>query len=161
MKAKNLKKLQKNGICVPEFIVVESDREIDLSFSDSALFAVRSSAESEDAPDRSFAGQFETMLNVPREEVPEAVRKVLQSAGQENVRAYRETVGQEKPEAAKPGTPGIRVIIQRMLTPELSGVVFTANPAGILNETVVTAGAGLGEGIVRDEVPVTTCYYNQ
>ncbi|MBR6404662.1 MAG: hypothetical protein IKS18_00530 [Lachnospiraceae bacterium] len=161
MKAKNLKKLQKNGICVPEFIVVESDREIDLSFSDSALFAVRSSAEAEDSADRSFAGQFETMLNVPREEVPEAVRKVLQSAGQENVRAYRETVGQEKPEAAKPGTPGIRVIIQRMLTPELSGVVFTANPAGILNETVVTAGAGLGEGIVRDEVPVTTCYYNR
>ncbi|MBR6322074.1 MAG: hypothetical protein IKR59_04315 [Lachnospiraceae bacterium] len=152
MKAKNLELLKNNGIRVPEFIVVESEKEIDLSFSDSALFAVRSSAAAEDGTERSYAGQFETLLNVPREHVTEAVRKVLESAGNSNVAAYERTKGREKE---------IRVIIQKMLHPELSGVLFTANPAGILNETVVTAGKGLGEGVVRDEVPTITCFYNR
>ena len=85
MKAKNLELLKNNGIRVPDFIVVESEKEMDLSFSDSELFAVRSSASQEDQAGQSYAGQFETVLNVPREEVPEAVRRVLRSAEKETV----------------------------------------------------------------------------
>ncbi len=171
MKAKNLELLKNNGIRVPEFIVVESEKEADLSFSDSALFSVRSSAAAEDGTERSYAGQFETLLNVPREEVPDAVRKVLQSAKADKVISYRQAFGKAavpgSGDVREPGTessekkPKIRVIIQKMLAPELSGVMFTANPAGILNETVITVGKGLGDGIVRDEKPVTTVFYNR
>ncbi len=155
MKAKNLTILKENGIPVPEFTVVESGEEIDLSFSDSALFAVRSSAEAEDGKEASYAGQFETLLNVAREEVPAAVEKVLKSAAAENISEYQSSLN------AGNGAPKMRVIIQRMLSPQLSGVLFTSNPAGILNESVIVVGRGLGEGIVRDEVPVTTYFYNR
>ena len=175
MKAKYLSLLQENGIPVPEFIVVESEEEIDLSFSDSALFSVRSSALEEDGTEKSFAGQFETLLNVKREEVPEAVRKVLASAHSENAASYRAAVGGGVSEAGASQAPGkmpsgqsgpekpsgFRVIIQRMLQPQLSGVLFTANPAGILNESVLVVGRGLGEQIVRDQVAVTTYFYNR
>ena len=162
MKAKNLTLLQENGIPVPPFIVVESEEEIDLSFSDSALFAVRSSAASEDGAHESYAGQFDTVLNVPREEVKEAVRKVLKSAEAENVGLYREAAEKGAQEAEGGNAPKrMRVVIQEMLKPQLSGVLFTANPAGILNESVIVVGRGLGEGVVRDEVPVTTYYYNR
>ena len=154
MKAKNLELLKNNGIRVPDFIVVESEKEMDLSFSDSELFAVRSSASQEDQAGQSYAGQFETVLNVPREEVPEAVRRVLRSAEKETVRAYKETVSGN-------GADAVRVIIQNMLAPELSGVMFTANPAGILNETVITIGKGLGDGVVSDRTPVVTVFRNR
>ena len=154
MKAKNLELLKNNGIRVPDFIVVESEKEMDLSFSDSELFAVRSSASQEDQAGQSYAGQFETVLNVPREEVPEAVRRVLRSAEKETVRAYKETVSGD-------GADAVRVIIQNMLAPELSGVMFTANPAGILNETVITIGKGLGDGVVSDRTPVVTVFRNR
>ena len=154
MKAKNLELLKNNGIRVPDFIVVESEKEMDLSFSDSELFAVRSSASQEDQAGQSYAGQFETVLNVPREEVPEAVRRVLRSAEKETVCAYKETVSGN-------GADAVRVIIQNMLAPELSGVMFTANPAGILNETVITIGKGLGDGVVSDRTPVVTVFRNR
>ena len=48
-----------------------------------------------------------------------------------------------------------------MVPAEYSGVMFTANPMGLLNETVITVGHGLGEGVVGDKVATTTYYYNQ
>src|SRR5215212_2745490 len=43
-------------------------------------FAVRSSGVEEDLPGASYAGQYETVLNVPAEDVPTAVRHCLASA---------------------------------------------------------------------------------
>ena len=52
------------------------------------------------------------------------------------------------------------VIVQEMVDAELSGVIFTSNPQGILNEMTITVGEGLGEGIVSDKVDTVTYYYN-
>lgn len=154
MKHQNLRTLADHGFRVPKFIVVRNSDETDLSFSDCETFAVRSSFSGEDGADSSFAGQFDSFLNVPRRDVADAVEKVLQSARKENVSAYL------KARALDEDT-SMHVIIQEMVDADYSGVVFTANPVGILNETVIVVGAGLGSGVVEDKVHTTAYYYNQ
>jgi len=51
-------------------------------------FAVRSSAGAEDLPDASYAGLYETYLDVPLDGLAEAVRACFAAAGAERVRAY-------------------------------------------------------------------------
>lgn len=150
MKAGNLQILKENGFRVPAFTVVERGEDADLSFSGADLFAVRSSFALEDGGESSFAGQFKTLLHVPGDRVPDAVRQVRESYAQ-----YRGG-GAGGQEGA--GSP---VIVQEMVEPELAGVVFTANPMGILNEAVITAGRGTGDRVVEDRAETVTYYYNR
>ena len=152
-KADNLIKLRDNGINVPELIVIPEDKEIDISsLSSDKLYAVRSSCSAEDAIDASFAGQFDTVLNVAAEDVPAKVCAIRGSYAK--VEEYSRQKGIDI-SAAK-----MNVIVQEMVDAELSGVMFTANPQGLLNETGITAGRGLGEGVVSDRVDTTSYYYN-
>ena len=164
MKAGNLQILKDNGFRVPAFTVVERGEDADLSFSGAEFFAVRSSFALEDGGESSFAGQFKTLLHVPRGRVPDAVRQV-----RESYRRYRgdetggeagsnEAGGEADSDEAGAGSP---VIVQEMIEPELAGVVFTATPMGILNEAVITAGRGLGDGVVEDRIQTVTYYYNR
>ena len=54
---------------------------------------------------------------------------------------------------------GETVLIQEMLFPEKSGVLFTKNPKGILSEMVVVLGQGLGDKVVEDQENVLTYHY--
>lgn len=154
MKHKNLKILADNGFLVPKFIVVHDSGAVDLSFSSCERFAVRSSFGAEDSAAGSFAGQFDTFLNVARRDVPDAVKKVIQSAQKDNVNAYMEA-------CALSSDSSMHVIVQEMVDSQYSGVIFTANPVGILNETVIVVGEGLGCDVVADRIHTTTYYYNQ
>ena len=69
MKARNLKVLEDNGFQVPKFKIVYPGEEIDFSYFDSELFAVRSNDAHEDGEKFSYAGQFLTVLNVSKSEV--------------------------------------------------------------------------------------------
>ena len=150
MKAENLKILRQNKFNVPPFITVTSSKNIDLSFSRSKLFAVRSSFGGEDGSKHSFAGQYKTLLNVKKADVTAAVDEVLSSLN--NAAAYADAKGI----SAKSGC----VIIQDMISADISGVLFTANPKGILNETVVTAGKGTGDNVVNDSGETSAYFYN-
>lgn len=154
MKHKNLQILAEQGFRVPKFIVVHNADEVDLSFSDSETFAVRSSFGAEDSAAGSFAGQFDSFLNVARRDVPAAVEQVLQSAKKENIRAYMRS-------RALSSDASMQVIIQEMVDADFSGIMFTANPVGILNETVIVVGKGPGSEVVADKVNTTAYYYNQ
>ena len=158
MKSENLIKLEKYGFNVPKFITVLNlgDKEtfilrdnngkyIDLDFSDKSLFAVRSSCGIEDGEENSFAGQFETKLNVKKDEVLDAVKEVFTSF-------YNSDFYEDNNYDT--------VIIQEMIDSDISGVLFTANPIGILNETVIVVGGGLGCNVVDDKINTTTYYYN-
>ena len=158
MKSENLIKLEKYGFNVPKFITVLNlgDKEtfilrdnngkyIDLDFSDKSLFAVRSSCGIEDGEENSFAGQFETKLNVKKDEVLDAVKEVFTSF-------YNSDFYEDNNYDT--------VIIQEMIDSDISGVLFTANPIGILNETVIVVGEGLGCNVVDDKINTTTYYYN-
>lgn len=109
-------------------------------------FAVRSSALSEDSARASFAGEFETVLNVESdEEILKAIHTVAASAGSERVKAYTQVQGIS-------GAHQVAVVIQQMVQPEISGVLFTVNPVtGSYREMTGNFGQGLGEQLVAGE----------
>ena len=182
MKAKNLGILAAEGFPVPKFIVLSEREEPDLSFSEKDFFAVRSNFSAEDGGEHSFAGQFLTRLNVKREKVEEAVQEVFASyAGSldykekanrgkeeycsqkqgkaEQGKAEQGKAEQKKAEQRKVESSAETVIIQEMLFPEKSGVLFTKNPKGILSEMVAVLGQGLGDKVVEDQENVLTYHY--
>ena len=158
MKARHLEILKEQGFPVPRFILVSENEEVTLSFSEKEYFAVRSNFSSEDSGEYSFAGQFLTRLNVKREKVPEAVQEVFASyAGSLD---YKEKANRGKAEYdLKQQGKAETVLIQEMLFPEKSGVLFTKNPKGILSEMVVVLGQGLGDKVVEDQENVLTYHY--
>ncbi|OOM72704.1 PEP/pyruvate-binding domain-containing protein [Clostridium sp. BL-8] len=114
--------------------------------NEGALFAVRSSALSEDSAQASFAGEFETVLNVKTDEdVQEAIYEVFKSRESERVKAYSSVQGMEQ-------SHQIAVVIQLMVQSEISGVLFTADPITgsheYMNGNFVF---GLGEQLVSGE----------
>ena len=118
------------------------------------LFSVRSSSCVEDSSENSFAGQFDTFLNVERKDIAERITDCVCSLYNENVLIYMEQAGLDI------GMLKMNVIVQRMVNSDVSGIVFTANPQGILNETVIVAGRGLGENVVSDRIDTTSYYYS-
>jgi pyruvate,water dikinase len=106
-------------------------------------FAVRSSAVGEDAAARSFAGQLDSFLRVPRAELASRVLDVVASAFGERALLYRRLHGLPL------GEVRVAVLIQAMVDAERAGVLFTANPTtGDRGEAVIAAAAGTGEGVV-------------
>ncbi|MBR4732843.1 MAG: phosphoenolpyruvate synthase [Lachnospiraceae bacterium] len=118
-------------------------------------FAVRSSCNLEDGEKYSFAGQFATYLNVPREVLSQKVLQCLESLLQESVLKYMEQSGGDASDLQ------MNVLVQDMVQADRAGVLFTANPQGILNERVIAVGRGLGEGVVSGGANVTTYYYHK
>ena len=53
------------------------------------------------------------------------------------------------------------VIVQEMIDSDYSGVIFSSNPQGVLNESVIVMGSGTGDNVVEEKTDVTTCYYNR
>ncbi len=190
-KIDNLRTLREHGIAVPEFEIVKFDDAIDdraafMKFFtaqikqapaeasaelkkylrahlkkdfvvrlESERYAVRSSSNLEDGACDSFAGQFKTFLQVAREELSSRIRDCFLSLVSENVLTY---IKQKK---LSPEQVEMNVLVQKMVASELSGVIFTANPQGLLNETAITVGAGLGEGVVSEKVATTSYFYNR
>lgn len=111
-----------------------------------ASFAVRSSALSEDSANASFAGEFETVLNVKSDEnIFEAIYEVFKSKYSERVKVYSTIQGIEQAHQ-------IAVVVQLMVQSEISGVLFTADP--ITGSHASMSGNyvyGLGEQLVSGE----------
>lgn len=96
-------------------------RELIGELSASATYAVRSSALNEDGTTASFAGQYETLTDVPKNGIYNAVTEVAGSAESARVEVYA-----QNREASDPGA-GIAIVIQRFVTPTYAGVVFTSD----------------------------------
>ncbi|MCP4543420.1 MAG: hypothetical protein GY832_40425 [Chloroflexi bacterium] len=97
-------------------------------------FAVRSSAMNEDSVQASFAGEFETVLNVRTDEdIRKAIQTVHHSRQNERVQAYSEAKGLSTEHE-------IAVVIQQLVHAESSGVLFPANPiTGQRDQAMVSA----------------------
>ena len=118
------------------------------------LFCVRSSCNFEDGIDYSFAGVFESYTDIAMHEFEEYVLKCLQSLY--SVKALEYMILKE----IDLSKVQMNVIIQKMVYGKCSGVAFSANPQGFLNEALITVGSGKGEEIVNDIIPTTTYYIN-
>ena len=119
-------------------------------------FAVRSSAVAEDSAYASFAGEFETVLDVrTNPAVREAIRKVHQSRGSDRVRSYSKAKGIE-------GDQPLSVVVQRLIRAEISGILFTADP--VTSSRLQMTGNyvyGFGEELVSGEAePFTFSFKN-
>ncbi|SDL97046.1 phosphoenolpyruvate synthase [Sediminibacillus halophilus] len=115
-----------------------------LSLGFEQAYAVRSSATAEDLPDASFAGQQETYLNIiGRESILRYIRKCWASLFTERAVVYRMRNGFEHSQVY------LSVIVQQMVFPQSSGILFTADPVTSNRKLLsIDAGFGLGEALV-------------
>ncbi|MEE3278207.1 MAG: PEP/pyruvate-binding domain-containing protein [Pseudomonadota bacterium] len=114
--------------------------------------AIRSSANAEDLPELSFAGQQETYLNISgNEALVAAVRNCWASLWTAQAISYRHQNG------IKQDSVAMAVVVQVMVPSDVSGILFTANPAtGERSEMIVNASFGLGEAVVSGQVTPDT-----
>ncbi|KAL3866323.1 hypothetical protein ACJMK2_043630 [Sinanodonta woodiana] len=115
--------------------------------------AVRSSAVGEDGIESSSAGQMVTVLNVKGyDSIIQAILKCWASFLSFNIVEYRRQYGQKLMEP-------MAVVVQKMIEPEVSGVLFTADPLTNKGNTIViNAFPGLGEVVVSGKSNVDTIF---
>ncbi|MFC2081182.1 PEP/pyruvate-binding domain-containing protein [Bacteroidota bacterium] len=165
-KAINLGRMTNAGFPVPEGFAISTvvyhrfnkdktiPKEIQIEIVEAykalggGLVAVRSSATAEDLKETSMAGQYETFLNIEGEDqVLEAVTNCLKSIELERIKTYLLNANIKKSEVA------IAVVVQRLVTADVAGVMFTANPGtGSTDEMLIEASWGLGEAVVSGSV---------
>ncbi len=142
-KARGLNRCVLLGARVPDFVVVPTrfhameDRNTPLvqlcgELADAldrlgGSVSVRSSSVNEDGPDRSSAGRYRTVLGV--KDLP-ALEKALAAVWDSS------------------DGPPMAVIIQRMVEPDIAGVLFTRNPVTGSNSTVIEFVRGRGDRLV-------------
>ncbi|MFX1279550.1 MAG: PEP/pyruvate-binding domain-containing protein [Promethearchaeota archaeon] len=110
--------------------------------------AVRSSATAEDQPTASFAGQYDTYLNLKNlNQILDHIKKCYASLW--TIRAIRYRFTKQIPhEKVK-----IAIIVQKMVSAKSAGVLFTSNPIGSRDdEVLIESNFGLGESIVAGKI---------
>jgi pyruvate,water dikinase len=159
-KALRLAQLRRAGFRVPDFFVVIADgcAGRDWHLSETAAleshlgrlggrnFAVRSSSVDEDLSGSTFAGQFDSFLEVAAAEVGSRCGDVVASVNNPHLIEYFRSRGFEG-EISPPA-----VIVQRMIRADVAGVAFAADPvSGDPNVVSVAAVRGTGEKLVSGE----------
>ncbi|MGZ2359333.1 phosphoenolpyruvate synthase [Streptomyces sp. 372A] len=131
------------GLALPEDLVAAVGGAL-ARHGEHAAYAVRSSATAEDLPTASFAGQQDSYLNVVGPEaVLRHIRRCWASLFTERAVTYRRRGGIDH------RTVHMAVVVQRMVFPRASGILFTADPVtGNRRDATVDAGFGLGEALV-------------
>lgn len=151
-KAKGLKALRDIGLSVPDaFVIIHPNLE---TLNDGVLRehldklgegpkAVRSSAVSEDGANASFAGQFDTFLNLHSfKEIKQAIVSCIEAANGDRVKDYSHNI-------IKDADLRISVVLQNMVNARVAGVVFSANPVtNRRDKIIVTAVEGTGDHLV-------------
>lgn len=147
-----LAKLARDGFMVPPWFAVPPDA----TWSEGELrqaiekvgkgpLAVRSSGATEDGAEHSFAGQFESHLEVEPADVARRIEDVRQSARSEAIQLYC-----KEHAIAPPSCPS--VLVQRMINPRCAGVAFSADPvSGRRGTVVISAVEGNGEKLVSGD----------
>jgi rifampicin phosphotransferase len=158
-KAYRLARLRTEGVPVPDGAVLTPEflktfaaampearrKQLDRLWREvgAATVAVRSSAAAEDGTHHSFAGVFESVLNVDRAGLEDAIASVTASFTADRVKSYGMEGG------------GGSIIVQRMIDAEYAGVLFTRDPlAGGL--AMVELVRGTAEGLVSGAVAPDT-----
>ncbi len=115
-----------------------------LALGEQHAYAVRSSATAEDLPGASFAGQQDTYLNIRgKSALLKSVKACFISLFTDRAILYRVQNGFDHRNVA------LAVVVQRMVQPDVAGILFTADPVtGNRNIVSIDASFGLGEALV-------------
>ncbi|WJQ79623.1 phosphoenolpyruvate synthase [Brevibacillus brevis] len=122
-------------------------------FGEEHAYAVRSSATAEDLPHASFAGQQDTYLNIiGKEAILRHISKCWASLFTDRAVIYRMQNGFDHSHVY------LSVIVQKMVFPQASGILFTADPITSNRKLLsIDASFGLGEALVSGLVSAD-CY---
>lgn len=153
-KAKRLAQMTAAGLPVPRALALSSDAVSDLlsltHYSQDNLTAtlwrsvgeqscaVRSSGAAEDGADHSFAGVYESVLNVERQGLLAAIKSVAHSFHSSKAAAYG---------AEQDGSRGGNIVVQQMVNAEFAGVLFTQDPSSV-GMVLVELVQGNGDDLV-------------
>jgi rifampicin phosphotransferase len=156
-KGLHLQKLTSWGAAVPEFFVLNTDcfkhftstgqlpaelnEKFEAFFSEHNVIALRSSMIAEDQLDSSFAGLFETVLDVSQASWKESLLRIYQSINSPRVLEY---LDRKKLEVDLL----MAVVAQAQVNVEKSGVLFTRSPVEPTAAVAIDAAYGIGEGVV-------------
>jgi rifampicin phosphotransferase len=140
------------NILIPAEIALEIVEQLK-KFDEKDAFAVRSSATAEDLPTASFAGQQDTYLNIiGKDAILKYVSKCWASLFTDRAVIYRMQNGFDHNQVY------LSVIIQKMIFPQASGILFTADPISSNRKLLsIDASFGLGEALVSGLVSAD-CY---
>jgi len=119
-------------------------------FENAPTLAVRSSVADEDSLTDSFAGQMDSYLNVPPEQVISTIEKVWASAYSARSLCYRYHKGLDF------SSIQTAVIVQEMVQAKRAGVMFTRDPQTSQQVCVISSAWGLGEGVVNGSADTDT-----
>ncbi|RGC69173.1 Phosphoenolpyruvate synthase [Micromonospora sp. MW-13] len=135
------------GIVLPDDVAAAITRAL-TGLGARAAYAVRSSATAEDLPTASFAGQQDTYLNVMGlAAILQHVSRCWASLFTERAVTYRQRNGIDH------RTVYMAVVVQKMVFPQVAGVLFTADPVTSNRKVAsVEASFGLGEALVSGRV---------
>ncbi len=153
-KAYGLARLVEMGLSVPPaFVIRQAQSGVypdDLDRHREALgrapVAVRSSAQGEDGAEASFAGQYDTVLNViDAIQLRSAIDRCVESTDTDRAASYQA-------DHLDGASAMMNLVVQRMVDARTAGVVFTADPVSARRDLlVIDAVAGLGEALVSGE----------
>lgn len=122
------------------------ENELSQILNELGPIAVRSSAIGEDSQHMSYAGQYDSFLNVDSiPSIKKAIIAVHESKYSKRVKLYNERFGNTD-------TPKMAVILQQMVAAEVSGILFTQDPVSKADEVIIEASRGLGELIASGQV---------
>ncbi|MSU54720.1 MAG: hypothetical protein EXS48_02730 [Candidatus Staskawiczbacteria bacterium] len=124
-------------------------KEINVFFKElnAVYVAVRSSATAEDSASAAWAGQLESYLNTPEEDLLENVKRCWASLFTPRAIFYRFEKELHKQKIS------VAVVVQKMVESEVSGVAFSVHPVTQdRNQLIIEAGFGLGEAIVSGQI---------
>ncbi len=159
-KAASLAALHQEGLAVPngfcitseafqntsEAFWLEIERAYEILAQNHEVVAVRSSGVAEDSPEASFAGQFETILNVHNTAtLKDAIQRCWQSVYSPRVQTYR--IRHERQKDA------LAVLVQLQIPAEVSGVLYTFDPiSGSDQFAIIEATQGVGDRLLAGHV---------
>ena len=174
-KAANLARLSLSGFQVPDFLVVsakvyakrarlQSEKFVDLLKKKLEhhiranlardIFAIRSSALMEDLHNHSFAGLYQTFLQVKAKDIYDAITEIWRSVEKTSVKKYSKSLDQQN--------ASIAVIIQKMIQSHVSGVIFTSNPVENASDSMlIEIVEGSCDKLVSGEHPPTRVVYDK
>ena len=133
----------------------EVKTKIEKNLNSKKLYAVRSSGTKEDLDNFSVAGQYETFLNIKKENILENIINCYKSMFTTTILSY--LVNNE----IDLNDIKMSVIVQEMVDSKYSGICFTINPiTGNDKQMLIEVGNGLGENIVSGQNKPEQYYYN-
>ena len=120
------------------------------------FLAVRSSAAQEDTDEHSFAGQYNTYLNITKEEdLHQAILQCWASLWSYRSILYRLQNGYSLKEGS------MAVIVQQMVPAEAAGVLFTSHPFGTPGQMLIESAWGLGEAVVSGKTSTDSYVFDR